>query len=191
MHYPDKIDSLVLDSFDRLELIQQKYSKAGSNTKTRLYFAGLELALNSSIGSHNFDNDAIIECCRNPALSAACSAVLKDFEELKKIPEDSRTRQELMKWLTTPMNVHRDASHNIWKVSEWTNEKLKLRIINLALIKRVLERQHMWEAHDLPECLTCHSLFRNLEEHKVWTEEEVTKGAITGHSPRKVTCSNL
>ena len=169
MHYPDKIDSLVLDSFDRLESIQQKYSKAGSNTKTRLYFAGLELALNSSIGSHNFDNDAIIECCRSPALSAACTAVLKDFEELQQVPEGSRTREELMKWLTTPLNVHRDASHDIWKVSEWTNEKLKNRMINLALIKSVLQRQNRWEVHDLPECLTCLDLYRNLEEHKVWT----------------------
>lgn len=169
LHYPDKIDSIVLDSFDRLELIQQKYSKAGSNTKTRLYFAGMELALNSSVGSHNFDNDAIIECCKSPALSAACTAVLKDFEEIQKIPEGSRTREHLMKWLTTPMNIHRDASHDIWKVSEWSNEKLKNRMINLALIKSVLQRQNRWEVHDLPECLTCLQLYRNLEERKVWT----------------------
>ena len=169
MHFPDKIDSIQLDSFDRLELIQQKYSKAGSNTKTRLYFAGLELALNSSIGSHNFDNDVIIECCKSPALSAACTAVLKDFEEIKAIPEGVRTRENLMKWLQTPMNVHRDASHDIWKESEWTNEKLKNRQINLALIKSVLQRQNRWEVHDLPECLTCLQLYNKLEEHKVWT----------------------
>ncbi|KAL3809366.1 hypothetical protein ACHAXA_004369 [Cyclostephanos tholiformis] len=32
----------------------------------------------TSIGSHNIDDGALLECCRSPAMSAAVSACLKD-----------------------------------------------------------------------------------------------------------------
>ena len=58
-HYPNKIDRLDIDSADRLETIQEKYSTAGSTT--RLYYGRHELPLNSSVGSHNLPEHAIIE----------------------------------------------------------------------------------------------------------------------------------
>ena len=66
-HYPNKIDHIQIDSFQRLEVIQEKFQTTGSTT--RLYYGRHELPLNSSIGSHNFDDNAMIECCRSPEMS--------------------------------------------------------------------------------------------------------------------------
>ena len=164
-HYPNKIDSLEIDSADRLETIQEKYSTAGSTT--RLYYGRHELPLNSSIGSHNLPEHAIIECCRSPAMSAALSAVLKDIDRIKKLPVGDRNRANLINILQVPASIRNNFEHEIWR--SWTNEKLKSRMINLATIKSVLQRQNRYNVHDLPKCDDCQKLFEELERHKVWT----------------------
>ena len=166
-HHPNKIDHLLIDSADRLETIQEKYSTAGSTT--RLYYGDHELPLNSSIGSHNFDDKAILECCRSPALSAALTAVLKDFEQIKKLPPLDRTMERLIDILQLPPLVKRDPNHEIWENGAWNNDRLKTRTINLATIKKVLQRQERYNVHDLPKCNDCRSLYEALEKHKVWT----------------------
>lgn len=176
-HHPNKIDHLLIDSVDRLEIIQEKFSTAGSTT--RLYYGDHELPLNSSIGSHNFDDGAILECCRSPAMSAALSACLKDFDKIKKLPVQDRTMENLISILQTPANVQNDPDHEIWE--NWSNDKLKTRTINLATIKAVLQRQHRYNVHDLPKCNDCQSLFDALEEHSVWTGGN-NNGTSTGRS---------
>ncbi|KAL7552443.1 hypothetical protein ACHAWF_015680, partial [Thalassiosira exigua] len=166
-HYPNKIDCLEIDSADRLESIQEKYSTTGSTT--RLYYEGHELPLNSSIGSHNFRDFAILECCRSPALSAALSACLKDLDEIKQLPVHERRRESLISILQTPPYVSNDPSHDLWREKSWSDEKVKSRIINLATIKAVLQRQDRYHLHDLPQCNDCQSLFDALENHKVWS----------------------
>lgn len=164
-HHPNKIDHLRIDSADRLETIQEKYSTVGSTT--RLYHGDHELPLNSSIGSHNLDDGTIIECCRSPAVSAALTACLKDFEMIKKLPAKDRTMENLIRILQTPASIERDRDHEMWE--SWSDDRLKTRTINLATIKAVLQRQHRYHVHDLPKCDDCHSLFLALEAHKVWT----------------------
>ena len=93
--------------------------------------------LNSSIGSHNLPEHAIIECCKSPAMSAALSAVLKDVEIIKKLPVRDRNRENLINILQVPASIRNNYEHEIW--SSWTNEKLKSRMINLATIKSVLQ----------------------------------------------------
>jgi ERCC4-type nuclease len=165
-HHPNKIDHLLIDSAERLETIQEKYSSAGSST-TRLYYGDHELPLNSSIGSHNFDDGTILECCRSPAMSAALTACLKDFEKIKKLSVQERTMENLLKILQTPTHIRNDPDHEMWK--SWSNDKLKTRTINLATIKAVLQRQGRYHVHDLPKCTDCQSLFAALEQHNVWT----------------------
>lgn len=165
-HHPNKIDHLLIDSAERLETIQEKYSTAGSST-TRLYYGDHELPLNSSIGSHNFDDGTILECCRSPAMSAALTACLKDFEKIKKLSVQERTMENLMKVLQTPTHIRNDPDHEMWE--SWSNDKLKTRTINLATIKAVLQRQGRYHVHDLPKCTDCPSLFAALEQHNVWT----------------------
>jgi ERCC4-type nuclease len=176
-HYPNKIDHLQIDSADRLETIQQRYSTAGSTT--RLYYGGHELPLNSSIGSHDFDDGAILECCRSPAMSAALTACLNDFERIRKIPASDRTMENLIRILQTPVHIKSDRDHEMWE--SWTNDRLKTRTINLATIKAVLQRQHRYHVHDLPICDDCHSLYLALEKHKVWTgvsEDQTTRSVF-------------
>jgi hypothetical protein len=84
-HAPNKVETITIDSHERLEKIQEKYTAAGSGSKTRLYFEGIELPLNSSVGSQNFSDNDVLECCRSPAISAALSACMKDLEEIKKL----------------------------------------------------------------------------------------------------------
>jgi hypothetical protein len=165
-HYPDRIDEIEIDSSARLETIQEKYSTQGSTT--RLYHGPYELPLNSSIGSHNFEDGAIIECCRSPGLSAALSACLKDFDKVKKLRPVERCRANLMRILQTPLYVQNDPDHEIWKVESWSDEKVKSRTINFAIIKSVLQRQNRYHVHDLPQCSDCQSLFDELKAHNVW-----------------------
>jgi len=165
-HNPNKIDHLHIDSADRLETIQERYPTTGSST-TRLYFGGHELPLNSSLGSHDFDDGAILECCRSPAMSAALTACLKDFEKIRKLPAMDRTMQNLTRILQTPAHISNDIDHEMWE--NWTNDRLKTRTINLATIKAVLQRQQRYHVHDLPMCNDCQSLHQALEKHKVWT----------------------
>eukprot|EP00956_Cyclotella_meneghiniana_P025439 scaffold53090_cov57-Cyclotella_meneghiniana.AAC.5 len=142
-HYPYKIDDLEIDSSARLETIQENYSTQGSTT--RLYYGAHELPLNSSIGSHNLDDGAIIECCRSPGLAAALSACLKDLDAVKKLRPDDRHRQNLMTILQTPPQVESDPSHDIWKATSWSDDSIKSRIINFATMKAVLQRQDRYQ----------------------------------------------
>ena len=181
-HHPNKIDHLQIDSADRLETIQERYSTAGSTT--RLYYAGHELPLNSSIGSHDFDDGAMLECCRSPAMSAALTACLKDFERIRKLPAMDRTMQNLIRILQTPAHISNDIDHEMWE--NWTNDRLKTRTINLATIKAVLQRQQRYHVHDLPMCDDCQSLHQALEKHKVWTgggnEDQTSKSVFKQQS---------
>lgn len=166
-HYPGRIDDIEIDSSARLETIQEKYSTQGSTT--RLYHGQHELPLNSSIGSHNFEDNAIIECCRSPALSAALSACLKDMDEINKLQPVERNRVNLMSILQTPLHVESDAEHEIWQPTSWTDESIKSRTINFAIIKSVLQRQDRYQVHDLPHCSDCQSLHDALQADGVWT----------------------
>ena len=165
-HYPNKVDRLLIDSSDRLETIQEKYSTSGT-TRTRLYHGNHELPPNSSIGSHNFDDGIILECCRSPSMSAALSACLKDLENIKRLSEGERNVENLMNILQTPEDVRDDRNHEMW--TNWNNDKLKTRQINLATMKSALQRQDRYQVHDLPKCDDCQSLYVALEKHGVWT----------------------
>ncbi|KAL9187979.1 hypothetical protein ACHAXT_006357 [Thalassiosira profunda] len=167
-HKPNKIDSISIDSSERLETIQEKYNSAGRGSTTRLYYRGRELPLNSSIGSHNLDDFAILECCRSPALSAALSACLKDLDKVKALPAHERTRSNLVSILQLPSSIVSDVEHEIWNASSWTDEKIKPRTINFATIKAVLQRLDRYHVHDLPQCNDCQSLFNALNAHNVW-----------------------
>ncbi|KAL7463099.1 hypothetical protein ACHAXS_003481 [Conticribra weissflogii] len=161
-HYPFKVESLEINSYSRLETIQEKYSATGSTT--RLYFNGHELPLNSSIGSHNFEDHDILECCRSPAISAALSSCLKDMDAVKNLSTRERTRENLERILQVPPHVRNMAS--FW--NSWSEDKLKSRLINMAIMKLVVQRQDRYQVHDLPHCHDCQSLFDALESHNVW-----------------------
>eukprot|EP00804_Cyclotella_cryptica_P007596 CCRYP_010668-RB/>CCRYP_010668-RB protein AED:0.07 eAED:0.07 QI:256/-1/1/1/-1/0/1/0/1119 len=166
-HYPSRIDELHIDSSARLETIQANYSTQGSTT--RLYYGQYELPLNSSVGSHNFDDGAILECCRSPAISAALSACLKDLDAVRKIRSGNRHRQHLMDVLQTPLHIRNDPTHDIWQAASWTDESLKSRTINFATMKAVIQRQDRYQVHDLPQCHDALTLYHALQDHNVWS----------------------
>jgi len=179
--YPNKIKTVTLDSADRLEDLLQKHASATSATSATsshaaLYLNGRELPLNSSVASHNLDDGVILEACKSPLLSATISAVLRDLEYVqKKTKEEKRTKNLLKDVLQVPVylvNENDDNSDNsskngdFWNLSSWTNEKLKQRIICLATIKKILQRDDRYAVHDIPLCTDCKSLYENLQP--VW-----------------------
>lgn len=165
-HYPHRIEAIEIQSHERLESIAQRYSTNGSATK--LYQGPNELPLNSSIGSHNLQDYMILECCRSPDMSAALSAVLKDLDQVRQIPPESRNRENLIKIIQTPPEIRNDPNHEIWQVASWGPDRLKSRTINCAIIKAVLQRQDRFQTHDLPQCNDCQSLYDALVSHNVW-----------------------
>ncbi|KAL7489051.1 hypothetical protein ACHAW6_014636 [Cyclotella cf. meneghiniana] len=167
-HYPNKIDELRIDSSARLETIQANYSTQTQGSTTKLYYNQYELPLNSSIGSHNFDDGAIIECCRSPAVSAALSACLKDLDAVRKLRPEDRHGRHLMDILQTPWHIRHHATHDMWQAASWTDESIKSRTINFATIKAVIQRQDRYQVHDLPQCNDAHSLYLALQAHNVW-----------------------
>lgn len=167
-HAPNKVETITIDSHERLEKIQEKYTAAGSGSKTRLYFEGIELPLNSSVGSQNFSDNDVLECCRSPAISAALSACMKDLEEIKKLSYTRRHPGVLKQYLQVSTDIRNNPEHTIWISSNWTDEKIKARIINFAIMKAILQRKDRYAVHDLPQCNDCQSLYDALQSRNVW-----------------------
>lgn len=167
-HAPNKVETIAIDSHERLEKIQEKYSTAGNGSKTRLYFDGRELPLNSSVASQDFQDDDTLECCNSPVISAALSACLKDLEEVKKLSYTRRHPGVLKKLLEVSTDVRNNSEHSIWVSGSWTDDKIKARIINFAIMKAVVQRKDRWAVHDLPKCNDCQSLYDALQQHNVF-----------------------
>eukprot|EP00986_Skeletonema_menzelii_P001361 scaffold366_cov153-Skeletonema_menzelii.AAC.23 len=167
-HAPNKVETITIGSHERLEKIQEKYSSAGNGSKTRLYFDGRELPLNSSVASQDFQDDDTLECCNSPAISAALSACMKDLEEVKKLSYTRRHPGVLKQLLEVSTDVRNNSEHGIWVSGNWTDEKIKARIINFAIMKAVVQRKDRWAVHDLPQCNDCQSLYDALQDHKVF-----------------------
>eukprot|EP00984_Skeletonema_dohrnii_P001841 scaffold611_cov72-Skeletonema_dohrnii-CCMP3373.AAC.1 len=113
-HAPNKVETITIDSHERLEKIQEKYSTAGNGSKTRLYFEGRELPLNSSVASQDFQDNDTLECCNSPAISAALSACMKDLEEVKKLSYTRRHPGVLKQLLEVSTDVRNNSEHSIW-----------------------------------------------------------------------------
>ncbi|KAK1737521.1 hypothetical protein QTG54_011807 [Skeletonema marinoi] len=167
-HAPNKVETITIDSHERLEKIQEKYSTAGNGSKTRLYFEGRELPLNSSVASQDFQDDDTLECCNSPAISAALSACMKDLEEVKKLSYTRRHPGVLKQLLEVSTDVRNNSEHSIWVSGNWTDDKIKARIINFAIMKAVVQRKDRWAVHDLPQCIDCQSLYDALHNHNVF-----------------------
>ena len=167
-HAPNKVETITIDSHERLEKIQEKYSTAGNGSKTRLYFEGRELPLNSSVASQDFQDDDTLECCNSPAISAALSACMKDLEEVKKLSYTRRHPGVLKQLLEVSTDVRNNSEHSIWVSGNWTDDKIKARIINFAIMKAVVQRKDRWAVHDLPQCIDCQSLYDALQNHNVF-----------------------
>lgn len=171
-HFPNKIRTIKLESHTRLEeLLKQindgssvSSSCSSSPQDSALYLHGRELPLNSSIASHNLDDGVILETCKSPAISAVLSAVLKDFDAVKRIPENERTRANLMTVLQIPAYLQEDIEDNqsFWETKRWDDESIKNRIICLATMKKVLQKDDRY-AIDIPCCSDIQTLHRHIQ----------------------------
>jgi hypothetical protein len=186
-HYPNKIDTITLDSSSRLEELLLKSKTGGATLKrSSLYLNGRELALNSSIASHNLQNYTIIESCKSPYISAALSSLLKDLEYVQKhIPNDQRDKEKLMKHLEYTDEML--ALDGYWNVNQWSNAKLTQRIICLATMKGIIQRDNRYGEFDLPHCKTVRDLHDNMIP--VWVERDQKNkgGGNGGGSGRRAT----
>ena len=127
---PNQIRKISVDSSQRLEqiLTDLRLPKKG----TLLFSSGKELPLNSSIASHNIQDGDVLEGCSSPLLSAVLSAVMQDLNDVSRVPELQRTEGILRPLLD-------DTEMDPWP-DRWSADEIKTRIICLATMKKVLQR---------------------------------------------------
>ncbi len=166
--YTSKIKTVIMDSSTRLEeLLQRHGDGSAASSHAALYLYGRELPLNSSIASHNLEDGVILESCKSPNMSAAISAVLRDLERIKKsLHEGERRKDNLRDLLEVPDEYLRDNSYDatFWQTEKWSDDSLKNRMICLATIKKMLQRDDRYAIHDLPHCTDCNSLHQSIQE---------------------------
>ena len=172
-HHPNKIKTFTLDSSARLEELLIKSKTGGSSEatqSTRAYLNGQELALNTSIASHNLEDNQLIECCKSPYMSAALTSLLKDLEKVQDVlsndNDDSsgRNKDNLLHILQAPVEMV--DINNFWTLAQWKFDRVKSRSISLATIKSILQRMDRNSDYDLPYCTTVESLYDGLQP--VW-----------------------
>eukprot|EP00557_Chaetoceros_sp_GSL56_P006039 CAMPEP_0176491706 /NCGR_PEP_ID=MMETSP0200_2-20121128/8579_1 /TAXON_ID=947934 /ORGANISM="Chaetoceros sp., Strain GSL56" /LENGTH=1292 /DNA_ID=CAMNT_0017889161 /DNA_START=126 /DNA_END=4004 /DNA_ORIENTATION=- len=189
-HYPNKIKTVKLESHTRLEELLKQIDHGGASSSSSaassaaaaggssrsspdnaLYLFGRELPLNSSIASHNLDDGVILETCKSPAISAVITSVLKDFDDIKRIPEHQRTREKLMTILQVPPHLQQqeeetdenESSSSFWDIKKWDDEAIKNRTICLATMKKIIQKDDRYNAIDIPCCSDIPSLHKYIQ----------------------------
>ncbi|KAL3940477.1 MAG: hypothetical protein SGBAC_004996 [Bacillariaceae sp.] len=145
-----KIKTLSVDSSQRVEEIVERGS--------RLYRDGRELPLNSSFASNNVQNGDILESCAAPLMSALLSAVLKDFNDISEVPENERTKEKLEPLMG-------GAKPDPW-TNRWSADSVKSRIICLATMKKVIQRDDRYANDTVPKITTLQELHDHMQT--VW-----------------------
>jgi hypothetical protein len=142
--YYNKIKTIKVDSSERLEKIIADL-KLDKKTDA-LYHAssGKELPLNSSLASHNIQDGDVLETCSSPLLSAVLSAVLRDMDDAQKLAGEDRSEYQLKPLLDDPML-------DPWP-DRWSFEDVKRRIICVAFMKGVLQRDGRHAERLVPSC---------------------------------------
>ena len=158
--YPGKIKTLSVDSSKRLEDVVADL-KLDTKKGIALFSSQgfLELALNTSLSTNNIQNFDIIETCSSPLLSAAISSLLEDLNQVGKLAEEERT-QDRIEPLLGLNTSHLEPS---WP-NRWNHDSLKARIISLAFLKNVLQRQDRFAHLVVPQCQTLHSFHEFLQD---------------------------
>ncbi|CAJ1964269.1 unnamed protein product [Cylindrotheca closterium] len=145
-----KVKTLSIDSSQRVEEIVERGS--------RLYRDGRELPLNSSFASNNVQNGDILESCSSPLMSALLSAVLKDINDISKVPENERTKEKLEPLMG-------GAKIDPWS-KRWSADSIKNRIISLATMKKVIQRDDRYANKTVPKITTLQELYDHMQT--VW-----------------------
>ena len=204
-HYTNKIKTFTLDSSSRLEELlvvsgenggaggggNNSSSSSSSSKSSSLYSqSGQELALNTSIASHNFENNELIETCKSPYMSAALTSVLKDIEQIKKqIPTLQNNENEVKELLFRKLQFAPDniCVEGYWDDKQWNHERVKTRTICLATMKKVLQRDDRYQVFDIPSCQTIHELYQHMES--TWDEMGQRNIDINDHNGSNSTTS--
>lgn len=162
--YVNKFKTIELESHSRLEELLQK-GQAGESTAgtshAALYLHGHELPLNTSVGSHNLQDGIILESCRNPHISIALSAVLRDLDALQKIPHASRTAECIQERIQTPVEYLQQ--EDFWSINRWNDDQLKNRIICCATMNKIVQRDDRYAIHDLDHCHSIQDFHDNIQ----------------------------
>lgn len=145
----NKIRKVTVDSSQRLEEIVEKEKGC------LLYSNGREIPLNSSFASNNIQDGEILESCSSPIMSAVLSAVLQDLNSIEKIPEQERTEERVRPLLGNVTLMP-------WP-NRWSHEKIKSRIICLAMMKKILQRDDRFANLQVPPISTLMELYNFIQ----------------------------
>lgn len=143
-----KLKSIQVDTSQRVDdiLATLRLEKKGQY----FYLKGREVPMNSSLASHNIQDGDILESCPCPKFSAVLSAVLRDLNAVDKLNGDERTEDKVRPWMD-------GARLDPWP-DRWSSEDIKPRLICLATMKQVIQRNDRYAEFLPPACHTLDDL---------------------------------
>ena len=160
--YPGRIRTITTDSSTRLEEVIATLKldvKKGIN----MYRDGTELALNSSLASINVQTGDVLETCSSPLLAAVLSSLLQDFSAIQDLlTADERTKENIEPLLGLESHDEQQPLLDPWP-DRWDHESLKTRVICLAYLKKVLQRQDRFANLEIPKMTSLPQLYDFLQ----------------------------
>jgi hypothetical protein len=180
--YPGKLNTITVDTSTRVEQVVTDL-KLDVKRGIALYsHAGRrEIALNSSLASNNVQHGDIVETCACPTISAALSMVLQDLNILQtKYPHATDRTQSAVQSIMGGIII------DPWHIEKWDNESINSRIICMALMKKVLQKQERFANVPVPHCTTLEQLYTFVQTLPVFSETP-RQGTMTPNQPPTTT----
>ena len=88
---------------------------------------------------------------------------MKDIDAIKKVPEADRTKRTLMDALQVSFTDDHEDNAGFWDVSRWNDASIKTRVICLAIMKKIIQRDDRYAVHNLECCTDIESLYRHIQ----------------------------
>jgi ERCC4 domain/Ring finger domain len=170
--YAGRIKTITVDSSCRLE---QVIADLKLDTKKGIAIFSQhgrhELALNTSLASNNVQSGHLLETCSCPLLASVLSVALEDLDMVQSLPEDDRTRERIEPLL--------DLNGGRWTLEpwpeRWSHDSVKSRIVCLAWMKKVIQRQDRFANLIVPQCSNLMELYEFLQESVFGGEQQLNR----------------
>lgn len=151
---PGCIKTIRVDTSTRLEKLVADL-KLDTKKGIALYSheGSHELSLNTSLASNGVKEGDVLETCACPKLSAILSVALREMEHVQKLSQKDRI-QGCLEPLLGPVVP--------WQPDKWDDENVKARIICMALMKKLIQRQDRFARINVPQCTNLMELYQFL-----------------------------
>ncbi len=167
--FAKSLQKVTVDSSLRVEelLGMLRLPKQG----TRFFHQGQDMPLNSSLATHNVQDEDILETCSSPLMSSILSTVISDLAAVQKVAADLRTPATIATLLDSPSLT--EATD--WDIGRWSHEHVKRRSICCKMMKMVLQRQDRFAHLQVPPC-------NNVRELHTYVKQNVFPQGLPGNN---------